>query len=96
MAVAGTYAMGGPNYQFTTGPDGKQYAVGGEIRLNTSSIPNNPSATVNKAIILRRGALAPSDPSGADLAVAAAASQMETQARQKLTAQSQKENKTTF
>ena len=85
LAVAGAYATGGPVYSYTTGPDGKQYAVGGEVQLNMSPVSNNPEATIAKAEVIRRGALAPADPSGADLAVAATATQMEYQARQELT-----------
>ena len=31
-AAAGQYASGGPSYDSQTGPDGKQYAVGGEVQ----------------------------------------------------------------
>ncbi len=92
MAAAGAYAVGGPTYQFQIGPDGKSYAVGGEVKLDTSPIPNNPEATITKAQIIRQGALAPADPSGADRAVAAAASQMEAQARQELAEKNRQDN----
>ncbi len=49
MAVTGAYAVGGPHYQYTVGPDGKSYAVGGEVRLDTSPVANNPEATIRKA-----------------------------------------------
>lgn len=84
MASAGGYARGGPSFQFVMGPDGKSYAVGGEVAMDTSPISNNPQATITKAQVLRRAALAPSDPSGADRAIAAAATQMEAQARTEL------------
>jgi cation diffusion facilitator CzcD-associated flavoprotein CzcO len=84
MASAGSYARGGPSFQYIMGPDGKSYAVGGEVALDTSPISNNPQATITKAQVLRRAALAPSDPSGADRAIAAAATQMEAQARAEL------------
>lgn len=91
MAVAGSYAVGGPSYQFEVGPDGKSYAVGGEVQLDMSSVPNDPQATIAKAETIRAGALAPSDPSGADLGVAAAATEMAAQARMELAQKNQKE-----
>lgn len=84
MAIAGAYAIGGPRYSYTKGPDGRMYATGGAVKLDTSPIPNNPAATIKKAQILRQAALAPSDPSGADRAIASAASKMEMKARQEL------------
>jgi hypothetical protein len=90
MTVAGAYARGGPSYSYQVGPDKHSYAIGGEIQLDASPIPDDPKATITKAEIIRKGALAPNDPSGADLAVAAAANQMEIQARQVLSAKSEK------
>jgi hypothetical protein len=87
LASAGSYARGGASFQTVIGPDGKSYAVGGEVMLDTSPIPNNPQATIVKAQIVKRAALAPSDPSGADRAIAAAATQMEIQARTELIGQ---------
>ena len=89
MAVAGAYARGGVSFDFETGPDGKAYAVGGEIQLDTSPVPNDPQATIAKAEIIKAGALAPSDPSAADISVAAGASQMETEARAELAQKNQ-------
>lgn len=84
VAAAGGYVKSGPVYNYTTGPDGKRYAVGGHVSLDMSSIPNNPEATINKAQIIKRAALAPANPSGADRAVAASASKMEMKAREQL------------
>lgn len=80
MAAAGGYAIGGPSYDFQYGPDGKGYAVGGHVKLDVSP-ESTPEATIKKAETLRRAALAPADPSGADRAVAAAATKMEQTAR---------------
>src|SRR5712692_3393491 len=49
LAAAGQYARGGPSYQYQTGPDGKQYAIGGEVSIDTSPIPGDPAATAQKA-----------------------------------------------
>jgi hypothetical protein len=84
LASAGSYAKGRPSFQYVKGPDGKLYAIGGEVAIDTSPIANNPQATIVKAQTIRRAALAPSDPSGADRSIAAAASQMEAQARNEL------------
>jgi len=84
LAVAGPYARGGANFQYTTGPDGKKYAVSGEVSIDTSEVPDNPQATIAKAQTIRRAALAPAEPSGQDRAVAAEATQMEMRAKQEL------------
>ncbi len=83
-AAAGQFASGGPSYDYQTGPDGKQYAVGGEVQIDTSEVPNDPQATIKKAQQIKRAALAPKDPSSQDRKVAAEASKMETKARQEL------------
>ncbi len=84
LAAAGPYATGGPSFQYTTGPDGKRYAIGGEVGIDTSPISGDPEATIRKAQVIRAAATAPADPSGQDQRVAAAAMKMETQARQEL------------
>lgn len=76
LAAAGSLAMGGPNYAYQTGPDGKQYAIGGDVKIDTSP-GRTPEETKRKAQQIRAAALAPSDPSGQDLKVAAKASNME-------------------
>ena len=84
LAAAGPYATGGPSYTYTTGPDGQRYAVGGEVGIDTSPVPDDPEATIRKAQVIRAAASAPADPSGQDRQVAAAASKMEAQATQEL------------
>ena len=84
LSAAGSYARGGATFQYTTGPDGKKYATSGEVSIDTSEIPNNPRATITKAQVIRRAALAPAEPSGQDRAVAAEATQMEMKAKQEL------------
>ncbi len=79
-SAAGQYAAGGPTYEYQDGPDGRQYAVGGEVSIDTSKIPGDPEATLRKAQVIKRAALAPGDPSAADRAVAAAAARMEAEA----------------
>lgn len=82
MAVAGELVTSGPHYTYQIGPDGKPYAVGGEVRIDTSPVPGDPEATAQKARRIAAAALAPADPSGADLAAAGDAAHMEGQAMQ--------------
>ena len=81
LSAAGGLARGGANFSYLLGPDGQQYAVGGEVSIDTSAVPNDPQATILKAQTIRAAALAPAQPSGADRAIAAHASQMEAEAR---------------
>lgn len=76
LAAAGPYAIGGPSYEYQTGPDGQRYAVGGHVNIDTSPVPGDPEATLRKAETVRRAALAPGDPSPQDRRVAAAATSM--------------------
>ncbi len=84
LAAAGGYARGGPSYSYVTGPDGKLYAVGGEVSIDTSPVPGNPEETIRKARAVEAAATAPVDPSPQDRAVAAAAAQLEVQAQMEL------------
>ena len=84
LAAAGQYAKGGPKYVYQTGPDGKQYAIGGSVSIDVSPVSGNPQATLQKAQQVRSAALAPAEPSGQDQKVAAAASKMEAEARLQL------------
>ena len=82
-AVGGAYA-GAPTYTFTRGPDGKRYAIGGEVSIDSSPIPNDPEATLRKMELVQRAALAPAEPSAQDRRVAAQAAAQATQARAEL------------
>jgi hypothetical protein len=95
LAAAGPYANGAPTFEFQTGPDGRQYAVGGEVSIDSSPVPGDPEATVRKAQTIKRAALAPSDPSAQDRQVAAQAAQLEAQARQQAKAEKAEEKEAT-
>jgi hypothetical protein len=84
IGAAGGYAKGGATYSYQTGPDGKRYAVGGEVQIDTSPVKGDPQATILKMQVIKQAALAPASPSSQDRAVAAAAAQNESQARQEL------------
>ncbi len=92
LAAAGPYAKGGVHYKYTTGPDGNRYAVGGKVGIDSSKVSNDPEATIGKAQVVRRAALAPANPSTQDRRVASEASQMELEARQELTKNKVDEN----
>lgn len=66
--VGGAYASA-PSYTFQQGPDGKRYAVGGEVQIDTAK-ERTPEATIRKMQIVIRAALAPAEPSSQDLKVA--------------------------
>jgi hypothetical protein len=82
-SVGGRYA-GSASLSYTRGPDGKNYATGGEVSISTSAIPGDPQATIEKARVIQAAALAPAQPSSQDRRVAADAAQMEVQARVEL------------
>jgi hypothetical protein len=82
-AVAGSEA--GPiRYEYERGPDGKSYAVGGEVPINVSPIAGDPEATLRKMQRVRAAAQAPAEPSSADHQVASEASQVALRARLEL------------
>ncbi|MDE2429840.1 MAG: catalase [Burkholderiales bacterium] len=83
LAAAGGLANGGPSFTYERGPDGQSYAVGGEVSIDTSP-GNTPEETIARARTIQAAALAPADPSGQDIAVAASARQMEQQAQAEL------------
>lgn len=66
--VGGRYA-GAISYVYQKGPDGQQYAVGGEVPIDVSP-EATPEATVAKMRVVIAAALAPAEPSPQDRAVA--------------------------
>lgn len=80
LAVGRQYVVSGPNYTYQQGPDGRNYAIGGEVQLDVSE-EDEPQSTLDKAETVRRAALAPAEPSAQDRQVAAQASHMAAQAR---------------
>lgn len=82
-AVGGRYA-GAPSYTYRRGPDGLRYAAGGEVGIDVGAVPNDPEATLRKMEVVLRAALAPAEPSVADLRVAAQAQAQMVQARAEL------------
>lgn len=87
IAAGGSYVRGGASYDYQTGPDGKKYAVGGEVSIDTSPVEGDPQATIYKAQVILKAALAPAEPSGQDKSVASQARQMMASARKELMAE---------
>ncbi|MCL2876256.1 MAG: hypothetical protein FWF12_08220 [Betaproteobacteria bacterium] len=91
VSVGGNLVTSGASFSFETGPDGKRYAVAGEVSIDTSK-GRTPEETLARAQHIRAAALAPADPSGQDRAVAAAASQMAADARAEIARASMEES----
>jgi hypothetical protein len=83
-AAAGSLG-GGASFEYTTGPDGRTYAIGGEVPVRISS-GHTPEETLRNAAQVRSAALAPAEPSAQDRAVAVEAAAMEAAARAELAA----------
>lgn len=73
-SVGGKHA-GSPSYEYQRGPDGQNYAVGGEVQIDVAAVEGDPKATIEKMQTVRAAALAPQEPSSADRAIAADATQ---------------------
>lgn len=88
--VGGPYASQ-PTYEYQTGPDGQQYAVGGQVKIDVSPVADDPQATIDKMEVVKAAALAPAEPSSADRQVAAQADAIRTQALGDLAAKRREE-----
>lgn len=78
--AGGGLIRGGPSYTYETGPDGKRYAVGGDVSIDVS--PGRDAAdTIRRAQQIRDAALAPAQPSSQDYSVAAQAAAMQAEAQ---------------
>jgi hypothetical protein len=73
--VAGGAYTGGASYDYEVGPDGKRYAVAGEVPIDYGPVPGDPQATIDKMQTVIAAAMAPADPSPKDHQVAAQARQ---------------------
>lgn len=90
LAAAAGIAVSGANFQYKRGPDGVNYAVGGDVTIDVSK-ESDPDATIEKARKISAAALAPADPSPQDRQVASKARAMEAEARVEQTQEQQKE-----
>jgi hypothetical protein len=80
QSVGGEHT-GAMSLSYERGPDGINYAVAGEVSIDTGKIADNPQATLDKAETIRRAALAPAEPSSQDRRVASQAIQMTVEAK---------------
>ncbi|MFC3153516.1 putative metalloprotease CJM1_0395 family protein [Litoribrevibacter euphylliae] len=81
---AGGQYTGAASFTYQRGPDGLNYAIGGEVSIDASKVTGDPQATIEKAEVVRRAALAPAEPSAQDRQVAAQASQVKLEAQAEL------------
>ncbi len=82
--AAGELVRGGVHYKYKIGPDGKRYAIGGEVKIDLSEDPRGPNETKLKAEKIKRAANAPAKPSPKDRQVAASAERMKAEAEQEI------------
>lgn len=85
IAAGGEYITSGATFTYQQGPDGKNYAVGGEVGIDTSPEPGDPEATLKKMRQVRAAALAPAQPSSQDLKVASKAASLSAKAMAEIT-----------
>lgn len=74
------------SFTYQRGPNGVNYAVSGDVRIDTTA-PRDPEARLAQAAMIGDVALAPADPTPTDRAVAAKAQQMTQQARAEIAQQ---------
>jgi hypothetical protein len=82
-AVGGSLAQS-PSYQYEKGPDGRRYAVDGEVNIDVSTVDGDAQATLSKMQKVYAAAMAPVEPSMADIRVAAQALQNMNEAKKEL------------
>lgn len=90
IAAAGGLAVGGASFSYQRGPDGIQYAIGGEVAIDTSP-GKTPEETIIKMQKVRASATAPANPSAQDMRVASTAAMIEMKARMELSQQNSEE-----
>jgi SprA-related family len=85
IAAGGSLITSRASFTYKRGPDGNNYAVGGEVGIDTSAIPGDPRATLEKMRQVKRSALAPASPSSQDIKVASQATARAAKASSELT-----------
>ncbi|MBE0495432.1 MAG: hypothetical protein IBX45_03360 [Campylobacterales bacterium] len=91
LAAGAGVVTGGASFTYQIGPDNRQYAIGGEVPIDTSE-GSTPEETTSKMRQVRTAALAPADPSPTDYQVAATASILEMRALQEIAKAKQEES----
>lgn len=80
MAAGGQASM--PTYTYQTGPDGKNYAIGGSVNIATMTTGDSEQ-DARRANTAYRAAMATGEPSSQDMQTATRARAMETEASQR-------------
>jgi hypothetical protein len=80
LAAGAGLVRGGAALEYQRGPDGKMYAVAGEVKIDISE-GKTPEETIMNMQKVIGAALAPADPSAQDRSVASLARRIEAQAR---------------
>lgn len=88
--AAGGGMTGAASFTYQQGPDGKMYAIGGEVSISMKT-GSTPEETIANARQIATAAMAAGDPSPQDFAVASSARIMEIKAQQQLTREQQEE-----
>lgn len=89
--AAGGGMTGAASYTYQQGPDGKMYAIGGEVSISMKA-GSSPEETARNARQIMASAMAAGSPSPQDYAVASSARIMEMKAEQQLAKKSQEES----
>jgi len=84
-SVGGAFA-GEPHYTTKKGPDGKDYAIAGEVPIKIEK-GKTPQETIKNMQQVKAAALAPPDPSPQDLKVAQTADMIAAKAKAELNKQ---------
>jgi len=84
LRAARDLAISSPSFDYQRGPDGKEYAVGGEVNVSADFDFADAQGTIEKALKIRQAALAPNDPSPKDRRAATEAKIVESKAYRKL------------
>ncbi len=81
IMAAGGQATGPAQYTYQTGPDGRQYAIGGSVNIAVVSSPSSDEDAANQAATASRAAMANSEMSLCDMQVAMRASELSAKAK---------------
>lgn len=87
---SGGASTGGASYTYQQGPDGKMYAIGGEVSVSMGG-GSTPDEIIRNAQAVISSAMAPANPSGQDFSVASSARVMMMKAQQQKTKELQEE-----
>jgi hypothetical protein len=90
LAAAQGIAISGANFEYERGPDGVNYAVGGDVKIDVSK-ESDPEKTLDKARKISAAANAPAEPSPQDRSVAASAQAMAAEAQVEIAKEKQQE-----